>query len=148
MTVLPYGAWPSPITAEMLATAGVGLSEPLLDDGIVYWIEQRPTEGGRAVVCKGDPHTAPVDVTPPGFDARTRVHEYGGGRVHGAPRDGLLLEPAGRPALPAGRGSRPEPITPDTDGRTATPTARSRPTAGGGSACASGTTSAPRSRTS
>ena len=44
MTVLPYGAWPSPITAEMLATAGVGLSEPLLDDGIVYWTEQRPTE--------------------------------------------------------------------------------------------------------
>src|SRR4029077_3197569 len=79
VTVLPYGAWPSPISAEMLATAGVGLSEAKLDDGIVYWTEQRPTEGGRGVVCKGDPHTTPVDVTPPGFDARTRVHEYGGG---------------------------------------------------------------------
>ena len=78
-SVAPFGAWPSPITAEMLATAGVGLGEVLLDDGIVYWTESRPTEGGRGVVCKGDPHTAPVEVTPAGFDARTRVHEYGGG---------------------------------------------------------------------
>ena len=116
MMALPYGAWPSPITAEMLATSGVGLSEPLLDDGIVYWIEQRPTEGGRAVVCKGDPHTAPVDVTPPGFDARTRVHEYGGGSytVHrgtvyfsNRPDARLYRQPEGRD---------PEPITPDTDG--------------------------------
>ena len=116
MTVLPYGAWPSPITAEMLATAGVGLGEVHLDDGIVYWTEMRPTEGGRGVVCKGDPHTAAVDVTPAGFDARTRVHEYGGGSYtvhHGTvylsnrPDARLYRQPDG---------GSPEPITPDTDG--------------------------------
>jgi len=116
VTVLPYGAWPSPITAEMLATAGVGLGEVLLDDGIVYWTESRPTEGGRGVVCKGDPHTSPVDITPAGFDARTRVHEYGGGPYtvhHGTvyfsnrPDARLYRQPDG---------GSPEPITPDTDG--------------------------------
>ncbi|HJX06439.1 MAG TPA: prolyl oligopeptidase family serine peptidase [Actinomycetota bacterium] len=116
MTVVPYGAWPSPITAQMLATAGVGLGEALLDDGIVYWTEMRPTEGGRGVVCKGDPHTAPADVTPEGFDVRTRVHEYGGGAytVHlgtvyfsNRPDARLYRQP---------EGGTPQPITPDTDG--------------------------------
>ena len=116
MTVVPFGAWPSPITAEMLATAGVALGEARLDDGIVYWTEMRPTEGGRGVVCKGDPHTAPVDVTPEGFDARTRVHEYGGGAytVHrgtvyfsNRPDARLYRQPDG---------GAPESITPDTEG--------------------------------
>jgi dipeptidyl aminopeptidase/acylaminoacyl peptidase len=116
VTVLPFGAWPSPITAEMLAAATVALGEPLLDEGIVYWIEQRPTEGGRGVVRKADPHTAPVDVTPAEFDARTRVHEYGGGAytVHrgtvffsNRPDARLYRQP---------EGGAPEPITPDTDG--------------------------------
>ncbi len=116
MTVLPHGAWPSPITAEMLATATVGLGGVLLDDGIVYWTEARPSEGGRGVVCKGDPHTAPVDVTPAGFDARTRVHEYGGGSYtvhHGT------VYFSNRPDARLYRqldGAAPEPITPDTDG--------------------------------
>jgi len=79
VTTLPYGAWPSPISAEMLAEGSIGLGETRLDDGIAYWLEQRPAEGGRMVVVKGDPHTSPVDVTPEGFNARSMVHEYGGG---------------------------------------------------------------------
>ena len=77
--VAPYGSWPSPITPDMLVSTVVGLGEAALDDGVAYWLETRPTEGGRSVVVKGDPHTEPVDVTPAGFDARTMVHEYGGG---------------------------------------------------------------------
>ncbi|HEX3300940.1 MAG TPA: prolyl oligopeptidase family serine peptidase [Actinomycetota bacterium] len=116
MTVLPYGAWPSPMTAEMLATAGVGLGEVRLDDGIVYWTEMRPTEGGRGVVCKGDPHTAPVDVTPRDFDARTRVHEYGGGpyTVHHGTVYFSHRSDARLYRQP--EGGAPEPITRDTDG--------------------------------
>ncbi len=79
MTTRPYGTWSSPITAEMLASAGVGLAETLLDDGVVYWVELRPTEGGRQVLVRGDAFTSPADVTPAGFNVRTRVHEYGGG---------------------------------------------------------------------
>ena len=79
MTTAPYGTWSSPITARMLATAGVGLGASTLEDGVAYWIESRPTEDGRQVVVRGDAFTSPQDVTPPGFNARTTVHEYGGG---------------------------------------------------------------------
>jgi dipeptidyl aminopeptidase/acylaminoacyl peptidase len=63
----------------MLATAGVGLAEPRLDEGSVYWIETRPVEQGRAVVMRADPYTGSVELTTEGFSARTTVHEYGGG---------------------------------------------------------------------
>ena len=79
--VAPYGSWRSPISAGMVAVGGVMLYEPWLDSGVAYWLELRPVEGGRNVIVRGDPSAAgrPVDVTPPGFDVRTKVHEYGGG---------------------------------------------------------------------
>ena len=39
------------------------------------WLEGRPEEGGRGVLCTH----AEGDLTPPGVDVRSRVHEYGGG---------------------------------------------------------------------
>jgi len=116
VTTLPYGAWPSPITAEMLARVAVGLGETQLDEGVAYWLEMRPTEGGRMVVVKGDPHTSPTDVTPAGFNARTMVHEYGGGsfRVH----HGTVFfsnMPDAR-LYRQDEGAAPVAITPDTDG--------------------------------
>ena len=77
--VAPYGSWASPVTPRMLATSSVSLSEPWIDDGSVYWHEGRPAEGGRGVVVRGGPWSSPVDVTPEGFNVRSRVHEYGGG---------------------------------------------------------------------
>ncbi len=77
--VAPYGEWRSPLTAELVAKAGVRLSEPFAETDAVYWLEMRPSEGGRYVVMRGDAFGSPVDVTPQGFDARTKVHEYGGG---------------------------------------------------------------------
>jgi dipeptidyl aminopeptidase/acylaminoacyl peptidase len=50
-----------------------------LSDGDVYWIEMRPTEGGRNVIVKRSPNGASIDVNPIPFNARTRTHEYGGG---------------------------------------------------------------------
>jgi hypothetical protein len=93
--------------------------------------------------------TAPVDVTPPGFDARTRVHEYGGGAYTVHRGDRLLLEPAGRPALSAARGTRPR--AHHAGHRRGPPLRRRhdharRPVVG--SASASATTSARRSLTS
>lgn len=77
--VAPYGAWKSPITTDLIVSGSVGLSQPVIKGGSVYWIEMRPTEGGRNVVVKRDPNLVVSDVTPPPFNARTRVHEYGGG---------------------------------------------------------------------
>ena len=76
---LPYGSWPSPITAEVVAAAGIGLEQVMLDGDDVYWIETRPAEGGRSVVVRRAASGAVTDVTPAPFNARNRVHEYGGG---------------------------------------------------------------------
>lgn len=73
----PYGTWTSPITAEATAQGQVGISSLTVEDGKAYWLETRPSEGGRLVVMTGDASGARM-LTPEGFNVRTRVHEYGG----------------------------------------------------------------------
>ena len=76
---VPFGTWPSPISAEMLAEAGVSLSEVRLSGEATLWVEGRPNEGGRRVIVRAAPYSEPSDVTPAGFSVRTTAHEYGGG---------------------------------------------------------------------
>jgi len=73
----PYGSWPSPISAASLAEAGIAMSDLRVHAGDVYWRESRPEERGRQVLMRfsGD---AVAQLTPDGFNVRTRVHEYGG----------------------------------------------------------------------
>jgi dipeptidyl aminopeptidase/acylaminoacyl peptidase len=79
-TVLPYGSWPSTIKVSDLTTASVGLAEPWIDGDDLYWIESRPTEGGRRVLVRhGQDGGAIEELTPAPANVRTRVHEYGGG---------------------------------------------------------------------
>ncbi len=78
MHVAAYGSWPSPISAQSLTASSVRLSSIALDDGKAWWLEGRPEEGGRNVLVVHD-GVAARDVTPPPFNVRTRVHEYGGG---------------------------------------------------------------------
>ena len=113
----PYGTWSSPIGADLLATAGVGLMEPWLEDGIAYWLEGRPAEGGRYVVVRGDPWSSPDDVTPPGFNVRTKVHEYGGGSYLVHRGTVYFSNFADQRLYRQAEGADPEPITPDTSGR-------------------------------
>ena len=75
----PYGSWKSPITADLIVTGSISLGQIVLDGHDVYWTEGRPTEGGRSVIVRRRPDGGIEDVTPPPFNARTRVHEYGGG---------------------------------------------------------------------
>jgi dipeptidyl aminopeptidase/acylaminoacyl peptidase len=77
----PYGAWRSPITSDVIVAATIGLTDVLLDGDEVYWIEARPQEAGRNVVIRRDATGAISEVMPSTFNARTRVHEYGGGAV-------------------------------------------------------------------
>src|SRR5213596_324390 len=77
--VAPFGSWKSPITSELYASAYVGLSEGQVEDGTVYWNELRPKEQGRYVVVQLQTDGKTIEITPPGFNTRTRVHEYGGG---------------------------------------------------------------------
>src|SRR6516165_9695569 len=77
-SISPYGTWPSPVTAASLVEQSVRLSEVTVRGDRVYWVEGRPTEGGREVlVCQVRGGRA-ADVLPNEFSARTQVHEYGG----------------------------------------------------------------------
>ena len=78
-TVAAFGTWSSPISAEMVAQAGVRLSAPWLEDGVAWWLEGRAAEAGRVVLVRRDPDGERVDVVPEDFNVRTSVHEYGGG---------------------------------------------------------------------
>jgi dipeptidyl aminopeptidase/acylaminoacyl peptidase len=80
-TVAPFGSWPSPIDAATVARAGVALFGLEVSGDDVYWLEGRPLEQGRVVLVRRDGTGGHVDVTPKGFNVRTRVHEYGGGSV-------------------------------------------------------------------
>lgn len=78
-TLAPYGSWQSPITTDLIVAGAVGLGSPTWDGDDVYWVEGRPSEGGRNVIVRLSSAGEPRDVTPDPFNARTRVHEYGGG---------------------------------------------------------------------
>jgi dipeptidyl aminopeptidase/acylaminoacyl peptidase len=77
--IAPYGSWKSPITSDLIVKGSIGVAQVALDDQDVYWIEMRPSEGGRSVIVRRTVDGEIVDVTPKPFNARTRVHEYGGG---------------------------------------------------------------------
>ncbi len=77
--VAPYGSWKSPITSDLIVSGSIGLGSIQLDGDDTYWIEGRPSEGGRSVLVRRLPDGATSDVTPPPFNVRSRVHEYGGG---------------------------------------------------------------------
>ena len=74
----PYGTWASPLTAAVVASQGLRLNSVALDGDTVYWVEGRPGEGGRNVVVQRTADGRLRDVVPAGFNARSRVHEYGG----------------------------------------------------------------------
>ena len=78
-TVAPYGSWKSPITSDLVVSATVALGQIMLDGEDTYWNELRPSEGGRNCIVRRTPDGKISDVTPQGFNSRTRVHEYGGG---------------------------------------------------------------------
>src|SRR5215470_1520397 len=75
-----YGSWKSPITSALVVAKSITLYEARFDGEDIYWLEGRPQELGRLVVVRAnaaDGHAR--DVTPNPFNARARVHEYGGG---------------------------------------------------------------------
>jgi dipeptidyl aminopeptidase/acylaminoacyl peptidase len=112
LKVAPYGSWKSPITAGIVAAGEVGLEQVRLDGADVYWIERRSQEGGRKVIVRCSPDGQLTDMTPVGFNARTRVHEYGGGDY--AVSDGMIIFSnfADQRLYLQCPGSTPTPLTP------------------------------------
>ncbi len=76
-----------PLPAAVVAAGKVSRSGLQVADGVVYWSEARPADGGRQVVVADAPGGA-TDVSPAGRSVRSRVHGYGGGAATVA--DGVL----------------------------------------------------------
>jgi dipeptidyl aminopeptidase/acylaminoacyl peptidase len=94
---VPFGAWPSPITAADVARSR-RLAYPAVVGSDVWWQETRPEEGGRVTIVHRSADGTMTDLLPAPWNARTRVHEYGG--------LSYLPVPAG-PARPATAGGQP-----------------------------------------
>jgi len=74
-----YGTWKSPISAADVAKGAVAVTYPSIAGGEVWWQERRPSEGGRtAIVASAGASGEPRELLPAPWNARTRVHEYGG----------------------------------------------------------------------
>jgi dipeptidyl aminopeptidase/acylaminoacyl peptidase len=80
-TIAPYGSWKSPITSDLIVAEMIRLGGVFVDGADLYWLEMRPREGGRYVLVGRTPDGEVIDAIPAPFNARTRVHEYGGGSV-------------------------------------------------------------------
>ena len=115
MAIRPYGTWPAALGADLVARA----SSPRYGHvdvarGRVRWSEARADEGGRTVVVEARPGGDVLELTPPGANARTRAHEYGGGAVwyHG---DTVFYSDFsdGRLYRLDGAGTEPRPISPE-----------------------------------
>lgn len=79
MTALPYGTWPSAITPATLTAASTKLLDVWVDGSRTVWHEARPAEGGRQALVTIDADGTRRDLIAAPFDARSAVHEYGGG---------------------------------------------------------------------
>ena len=77
-TAKPYGSWASPLTAESLTHATVGLGNIQFHGKDLYWTESRPEENGRTALVRWRRETGMETVLPEPWNVRTRVHEYGG----------------------------------------------------------------------
>ena len=115
--IAPYGSWKSPITSDLIVSGSVGLGQPTFDGEDIYWVEMRPTEGGRNVIVRRDSSSAQTAVTPQPFNSRTRVHEYGGGDYLAVNGVVYFSNFADQRVYRQDRGGEPRAITPPADVR-------------------------------
>lgn len=113
--IAPYGSWKSPITSDLIVSNTIGFNQIALDGEDIYWIEMRPSEGGRHVVVRHTPDGRTIDITPSSFNARTRVHEYGGGSFVIECGRVYFSNYSDQRLYFQYPGSEPRPISPDAD---------------------------------
>jgi len=112
-----YGEWPSPIQGADVARNQVGLAFPVIAGSRVWWQETRPSEGGRMAVVSQGPDGVRRDMLPLPWNARTRVHEYGG-RAYLPLADGFVFANFADQRLyrcGTAESSEPAPLTPAAD---------------------------------
>ena len=77
-TFATFGSWKSPITSKRIVSESIKLGQIFLQDDQIYWLESRPTEGGRSAVIRLNHDGSQEILTPQPYNVRTRIHEYGG----------------------------------------------------------------------
>lgn len=107
----PYGAWPSPVSADLIVSQMIGVGGACLVAGDLYWQESRPQEGGRTTLLRRGPNGVTEELTPPPFNVRTRVHEYGGGAWVVLPEKIIFSNFADQQLYVATPGKKPEVLT-------------------------------------
>ena len=108
-----YGEWPSPIAGADVARKQVGLAFAVIDATGVWWQESRPEEGGRvSVVCQG-PDGVSRDLLRAPYNARTRVHEYGGRSYQPVPGGFVFANFGDQRLYRCGDDGAPQPLTPE-----------------------------------
>ncbi len=115
-TVAPYGSWKSPITSDLIVQGSIMLGGVVLEGQDIYWVEGRPAEGGRnVVVVRHASNGQTTDLTPPGFNVRTTVHEYGGGAFTVNRGTLFFSNFADQRVYRQDPGANPRPLTPQVD---------------------------------
>jgi dipeptidyl aminopeptidase/acylaminoacyl peptidase len=113
VSVLPYGSWPSPLSARWASGASARREGAAFVGGEIWWGESVPAEGGRTTVRRRTAAGEVEELLPAPWNARSRVHEYGGGSWT-ATDDGTLLfvEGADQRVWSMRPGHEPQPLTP------------------------------------
>ncbi|MCH6232086.1 prolyl oligopeptidase family serine peptidase [Microbacterium sp. CFH 31415] len=112
-TELPYGSWPSPLSAEAVSAASPRIEGARFVGDEVWWGESVPEEAGRTAVRRKAPSGEVSDVIDAPWSARSRVHEYGGGAWTTVVGDALVfVEKADQRVWKAAPGERPRALTP------------------------------------
>jgi dipeptidyl aminopeptidase/acylaminoacyl peptidase len=114
--VVRYGSWKSPITSELVASA-TQLTEVTVVAGEIYWRELRPEEQGRFTIMKRSTDGRIIELTPFPFNARTTVHEYGGGSFVVTDDRVYFSNFSDQRIYRLNRGKEPQPITPKVNMR-------------------------------
>ena len=70
--IAPYGAWASSTRIDEAVGGRHQLAEPWLHGDDTYWLEGRPSEGGRRVLVRAAPDGTTTDLTPPSRGQRLR----------------------------------------------------------------------------
>jgi dipeptidyl aminopeptidase/acylaminoacyl peptidase len=116
-STLPYGSWPSPLTASAVASASARFDGARFVGDEVWWAEGVPAEAGRTAVRRRRVDGSVADVLPAPWSARSRVHEYGGG-AWTADEDGALyfVDGSDQRVRVVRPGEEPVALTPPVDG--------------------------------
>jgi dipeptidyl aminopeptidase/acylaminoacyl peptidase len=108
-----FGSWPTPVTSELVVRAAATLSGLAIDGNDVWWSELRPEEAGRTALVRCNlTGGARQDILAKPWNARTRVHEYGGGSWWVRGGNVWFTHDADQRLYHLAPGGEPEPITP------------------------------------